>query len=112
MNDAETLRDLELRIPAEALHPLEPGAYYVHDLEGCEVRTAVGQRDRPRGARPVWRGRRRCWWWAGQGEVLVPLVDAICRRVDPAAKRIVIDPPEGLLELNVRSGAAGKTGDD
>ena len=34
------------------------------------------------------------------GEVLIPLVAAICTVVDPAAKRIVIDPPEGLLELN------------
>jgi hypothetical protein len=32
--------------------------------------------------------------------VLVPLADAICTTIDPAGKRIVIDPPEGLLELN------------
>ena len=42
---------------------------------------------------------RRCWSWRQPaGEVLVPLAEAICRRVDVAAKRIVIDPPEGLLE--------------
>jgi 16S rRNA processing protein RimM len=34
------------------------------------------------------------------GEVLIPLVAAICVAVDPAAKRIVVDPPEGLLEVN------------
>ena len=34
------------------------------------------------------------------GEVLIPLVSAICTLVDPAAKRIVIDPPEGLLDIN------------
>jgi 16S rRNA processing protein RimM len=36
------------------------------------------------------------------GEVLIPLVSAICTLVDPAAKRIVIDPPEGLIEANAR----------
>ena len=34
------------------------------------------------------------------GEVLVPLAAEICRSVDTAGKRIVIDPPEGLLEVN------------
>jgi ribosomal 30S subunit maturation factor RimM len=32
--------------------------------------------------------------------VLVPLAAEICRSIDPAGKRIVIEPPEGLLELN------------
>jgi ribosomal 30S subunit maturation factor RimM len=32
--------------------------------------------------------------------VLIPFTDAICQRVDVAAKLIVIAPPEGLLELN------------
>ncbi len=35
-----------------------------------------------------------------RGEVLIPLVAAICTVVDPAAKRIVIDPPAGLIEVN------------
>jgi ribosomal 30S subunit maturation factor RimM len=37
---------------------------------------------------------------AGADEVLVPFVDSICREVDVSAKRIVIDPPAGLIELN------------
>jgi hypothetical protein len=32
--------------------------------------------------------------------VLVPLADDICRVIDRTARRIVIDPPAGLLELN------------
>jgi len=34
------------------------------------------------------------------GEVLIPLVSPICTLVDPAAKRIVIDPPAGLIDAN------------
>jgi hypothetical protein len=37
--------------------------------------------------------------------VLVPFVVAICTTIDPAGKRIVIDPPEGLLEVNYRLSA-------
>jgi ribosomal 30S subunit maturation factor RimM len=32
--------------------------------------------------------------------VLIPLVAEICTTIDPVARRIVVDPPEGLLELN------------
>jgi 16S rRNA processing protein RimM len=104
MNDAETLRDLELRISADALHPLEPGAHYVHDLEGCEVTTASGT---------VIGRVERVQFGAGQpllvvggaeGEILVPLAETICRRIDSAAKRITVELPEGLLELNVVRG--------
>lgn len=101
MNEAETLRGLELRIPQAELRSLGPGAYYVHDLEGCEVRTAAGELvGRVNGVQfgssaPLLKVED-----ANGGEVLVPLVEHICRVVDPAAKRIVIDPPDGLIELN------------
>jgi ribosomal 30S subunit maturation factor RimM len=41
-----------------------------------------------------------------RGEVLVPLAVDICTRIEPDAKRIVIQPPEGLLDLNERPGRA------
>ena len=36
----------------------------------------------------------------GPKEVLVPFIRDICVEVDPDGKRIVIDPPDGLLDLN------------
>jgi ribosomal 30S subunit maturation factor RimM len=33
-------------------------------------------------------------------ELFVPFTEAICVEVDPEARVIVIDPPDGLLELN------------
>jgi ribosomal 30S subunit maturation factor RimM len=36
---------------------------------------------------------------SARGEVLIPMVEGICVSVDPAAKVIVVDPPEGLLDL-------------
>jgi ribosomal 30S subunit maturation factor RimM len=39
-----------------------------------------------------------------RGEVLVPLAADICREIDIAARRIRIEPPDGLLELNTKAG--------
>ena len=70
-----------------------------HDLVGCEVRTKDGQ---VVGTVTDVEGpleRSRLVVARTGGELLVPMVDKICIEVDPGAKRIVIDPPEGLLDL-------------
>jgi len=96
MNEAETLRGYELRVPEAELKSLESGRYYVHDLVGCRVETVSGEVV----------GRVEEVYLEGQpllgikgpaGSSLVPFIDAICKRVDIAAQVIVIDPPEGLL---------------
>jgi 16S rRNA processing protein RimM len=102
MNDAETLAGLELRVPVDRLAALPAGTFYRHDLVGCRVEMRDG--------RPVGVVREVEGTLAGSrlvvdgpgGEVLIPLVAAIVTQVDPAAKRIVIDPPEGLIEANAR----------
>src|SRR5471032_405491 len=102
MNDAEMLAGLELRVPIDRLAALPADTYYRHDLIGCRVETRDGRqigavRDVEgtlTGSRLVVDGEA--------GEVLIPMVAAICTQVDPAAKRIVIDPPDGLIEANAR----------
>ncbi len=100
MNDAETLAGYELRVPIDRLAMLPPGTFYRHDLIGCRVETrdgrAVGLVSDVEGTMA---GSRLVVDGAG-GEVLIPLVSNICTVVEPAAKRIVIDPPEGLIEVN------------
>ena len=110
MNAAEALAGLELRVPVDRLAPLPDGTFYRHDLIGCRVETAE-RRSAVGTGRATSKGRwPAAGWWstAPRGEVLVPLVAEICtddrRR---AAKRIVIEPPEGLLELNERAGRDG-----
>jgi len=97
---AETLRGLELRIPAEALKPLEPGGFYTHELVGCEVELATGGRLGRVSRVDLGPGTPRIAVETRRGEVLVPLAEEICRRIDVGAKLIVIDPPEGLIDLN------------
>lgn len=100
MNDAEALAGHELRVPVERLAKLPEHTFYRHDLIGCRVDTLDGRevgivRDvegEVAGSRLVIAGAR--------GDVLVPFVAAICRTIDPAGKRIVIAPPDGLLDLN------------
>jgi 16S rRNA processing protein RimM len=102
MNDAETLAGLELRVPIERLAALPPGTFYRHDLIGCRVETRDGRTvGQVRDVEGTLTGSRLVVDGDG-GEVLIPLVAAICTDVDPAAKRIVIDPPEGLIEANAR----------
>lgn len=102
MDAAEALAGTELRVPVEALMPLEPGRYYRHDLVGCTVETVsgtvVGTVDHVESDA----GNDRLVVRRAHGEVLVPMAAPICVRIDPAAGVIVIDPPEGLLELNDR----------
>ena len=100
MNDAETLAGQELRVPVERLTPLPQGMFYRHDLIGCRVETAGGEtiglvedvEGTLSGSRLVVK--------TPHGDVLVPLVAAICTAIEPAAKRIVVELPDGLLDVN------------
>jgi 16S rRNA processing protein RimM len=35
------------------------------------------------------------------GDVLIPMVEGICVDIDVAGRKVVVEPPEGLLDLNV-----------
>jgi 16S rRNA processing protein RimM len=100
MDDAEALAGAELKIRAAALEPLPEGSFYHHDLIGCEVVAASGERVGAVRAVEGTMERSRLVVDGRRGEVLIPLVADICVRVDVAERRIVIAPPEGLLELN------------
>jgi 16S rRNA processing protein RimM len=100
MTDAEALAGMELRVPLADLPALPGGTFYRHDLVECRVETRggglLGTVERVEGAPEG----SRLVVTTTDGEVLIPLVAAICVEIDPAAKRIVVDLPEGLLELN------------
>ncbi len=99
-NEAESLRDVRLTLPREQLVELPADNYYDFDLVDCVVSTATGlavgkvTSVHNFGAAPllVVRG-------GDEKERLIPLASSICTEVDVANKRIVIEPPEGLLEL-------------
>lgn len=100
IEDVEALAGLELRIPEEALQPLERGQYYEHQLAGCMVETMDGARVGTVVRVEGGAGVSRLVVEGGRGEILVPLAVDICVEIDIEAKRIRIDPPDGLLDLN------------
>jgi 16S rRNA processing protein RimM len=100
MNAATALAGAELRISRSQLIELPEGTFYRHDLVGCVAEqpdgTAIGTVTAVEGSVE----RSRLVVDTGASEVLIPLVPEICTLVDPATKRIVVAPPDGLLELN------------
>jgi 16S rRNA processing protein RimM len=106
ISDAETLRGYELLLPFEERVTLPAGQYFVTDLIGCLVYRVAAQ-SHPLGtvADVFLPGERT----AGtpllrvetpRGELLVPLAEDICPSIDVAARRIEVNLPEGLDDLN------------
>ncbi|MBZ5624623.1 MAG: ribosome maturation factor RimM [Acidobacteriia bacterium] len=98
ISDAERLSGLEVRIPISQRTPLEPGEFFQSDLVGCEVV------DRRTGKSL---GRVSDWQDSGgpgllvvEGDVLIPFARAICVEIDTVSKRIAVELPEGLKDLN------------
>ncbi len=102
MNDAEAMAGVEFRVPPGELAELPPGTFYRHDLVGCLVETVGGEPVGKVTAVEGEEGGSRLSIAGRRGEVLIPLTEAICVKIDIAARQIVVDPPEGLLDLNDR----------
>jgi 16S rRNA processing protein RimM len=103
IDGASRLKGLHVLIPAEERMPLPPNHYYLWELQGCRVVTERGGRRvevgtvtdiEPTGGVDVLRVA------TSRGEVLIPLAQAICTKIDTEARTIFIDPPEDLLDLN------------
>jgi 16S rRNA processing protein RimM len=103
IESAASLRGLQIFVPWEQRAPLPPHHYYLCELHGCrvvwerrgkEIGTVVEVE--LTGGVDVLHVRRP----DGKSEVLIPLAQEICTRIDIAARTIVIDPAEELIELN------------
>jgi 16S rRNA processing protein RimM len=100
MTEAEQLASAELRVPAATLGRLPAGVFYHHELTGCRVETVEGTTVGVVSGVEGDGGVHRLVVAGESTEILVPLVDEICVRIDLSAEVITIDPPEGLLDLN------------
>lgn len=101
ITEAERLVGGEVTIPMEE-RPVPPdGEYYQTDLIGCQVEDADGAH------LGVVEGWQECGGplllevRTAQGkELLIPFAKSICKSIDAAGKRIVVDLPEGLVDLD------------
>lgn len=97
---AEALRGTLLLAPGGALPPIEdPDEFYDHDLEGLSVFTTDGAKIGEivevlhGGGSDLLLVKRDTG-----DDVMVPFVSQIVPEVDVRGGRVVIDPPEGLLD--------------
>ena len=102
ISEAEKLRGSEVRIPLASRPPLPAGEYYQSDLVGYDVtERSSGER---LGLVSGWQqhGGPALLQIEGENgeEILVPFARSICVEIDPDARRIVVELPEGLKELN------------
>ncbi len=99
MDAAQNLRDARVMITRDQLVKLPEDNFYQFDLIDCDVVTTGGQsvgrvvNVQNFGAAPLLVVKD------GDREHLIPMTSGICPEIDIAQKRIVINPPEGLLEL-------------
>jgi 16S rRNA processing protein RimM len=86
-------------VPQAEARPLPPGQFYPWQLEGCRVVTDDG-REVGRVIRIEHSAAQDLWVVSdGAREHLIPAVAEIVLEVDVGAGRVVIRPPDGLLEL-------------
>jgi 16S rRNA processing protein RimM len=99
VDDAAALGGRFVALPREAAAPPPPGRFYPWQLAGCAVTTEDGVTI-GRVARIEQGPAHDLWVVEADGrEHLVPAVPEIVLDVDLAARRVVIRPPEGLLDL-------------
>jgi 16S rRNA processing protein RimM len=91
-------RGLFLAVPADTLPPPEGDEVYLHELDGFAVRLpddtplglVTGVYELPAGLTIEVQGQQR--------EFLLPYKKEFVREVDRAGRRLVVTPPDGLLE--------------
>jgi 16S rRNA processing protein RimM len=98
ISDAQPLSGAEVRVPASQRTPLEPGEFFQSELVGC---TVVDRRTgQSLGMVSAWEDSGGSGILVVDGGLLIPFARSICVEIDPAARRIAVELPEGLKELN------------
>ena len=99
IESAEDLRDAEVCVPESEAVELDDGEFFDWELEGCEVETVGGEKLGT--VREIMRtgGTEVLLIDGAERELMIPFAESICVEVDVKAKRIVVDPPDGLLEF-------------
>jgi 16S rRNA processing protein RimM len=120
ISEAEKFRGLDVLLPFEQRVQLAAGLYFVSDLIGCSVfespasPPAVASSPCSLAEAPALLGTVRDVQFPGEeisgtallevetstGEILIPLAEDICTKIDTTARRIDVVLPEGLGDLN------------
>lgn len=122
ISEAERFRGCEVLLPFEQRVILPAGQYFISDLIGCNVfetpagSSVVASSPCSLAEAPALLGTVRDVQLPGEetpgtpllevetahGEILIPLAEEICTKIDTAARRIDVVLPPGLRDLNMR----------
>lgn len=100
ISDAERLKGAWVLVERQDAVPLQEGTYFDHDLVGCRVVDVAGEELGAVSGILKTAGNAVLTVDGPKGEVLIPAVADFCRRVSIEERLIVVDLPEGLLDLN------------
>lgn len=100
-SDANALLKLEVYLPLDLLPKLKGNKFYYHEVIGFtledinygKVGTIVGVNDAT--AQPLFEVRH------DEIEILIPMIDEFIKKVDRAKKTVLVETPEGLIEMNL-----------
>lgn len=98
ISEAEKLTGAEVRIPASQRMALEPGEFFQTDLVGCEV--VERKTGESLGHVTGWEDSGGSGMLIVEGRLMIPFARSICVEIDPAARRIAVELPQGLKDLN------------
>jgi 16S rRNA processing protein RimM len=100
ISDAQALVGRLMTIPRASVRPLPPDRFYAFDLAGCVVQTPEGA-DLGTIAEVLAGPEHDYWTVRRDGRAwLLPAVTGIVERVDLVGRRVLVRPPEGLVELD------------
>jgi len=97
--DAETIQKSDVYLPLDLLPKLTGNKFYFHEVIGFtiedihfgKVGTIVGINDKT--AQPLFEIIN------GTKEILIPMIDDFIKKVDREQKNILVETPEGLIEM-------------
>lgn len=99
IEDTESLRNAEICVTENEAVELDEGEFFDWELSGCTVETVTGETVGTVKELMRTGGTEVLVIDGADKEYLIPFAESICTEVDVEKKRIVIDPPEGLLEF-------------
>ncbi len=100
ITEAERLIGAWVEVEAGQTIPLPEGTYWDRDLVGCTLRNLEGESLGV--VKEILRieANSQLVVQGEKGEFLVPLVSAICREISIERREILVELPEGLMDLN------------
>ncbi len=98
---AQEFQGEDIFYPVEGFSQLRDDEFYFHQIEGCAVYTKEGEKIGSVQDVLTVSENDLLVVHGGEGrEFLIPLAQSICLKIDLDKRVIIIDPPEGLLDLD------------